>query len=113
MNIKTMDNDLLSIQEAKILAENASEAQKILATFPQEKIDEIVARMAEAASLHANELAELSADETGYGNSVDKAIKNRFVTEYLPKKLKDTGKPWTGRAEKIKMLCNTILTNKI
>ena len=89
MNIKTMDNDLLSIQEARILAENASEAQKILATFPQEKIDEIVARMAEAASLHANELAELSADETGYGNSVDKAIKNRFVTEYLPKKLKD------------------------
>ena len=41
MNIKTMDNDLLSIQEARILAENASAAQKILATFPQEKIDEI------------------------------------------------------------------------
>lgn len=87
MNIKTMDNDLLSIQEARILAENAAEAQKVLAGFTQEKIDEIVARMAEAAAVHAEELAVLSADETGYGNSTDKAIKNRFVTEYLPKKL--------------------------
>lgn len=50
MNIKTMDIDLLSIQEARILAENAAEAQKVLRTFTQEKIDEIVARMAEAAS---------------------------------------------------------------
>ena len=41
-----IDNDLLSIQEARILAENAREAQKILATFPQEKLDGIVDRMA-------------------------------------------------------------------
>ena len=43
MSVNTIiDNDLLSIQEARILAENAREAQKLLAAFPQEKLDEIV-----------------------------------------------------------------------
>lgn len=32
------DNDLFSMQEARILAERAREAQMILATYPQEKI---------------------------------------------------------------------------
>ena len=42
-----IDNDLLSIQEARILAENAREAQKLLAAFSQEKLDEIVDHIAE------------------------------------------------------------------
>ena len=41
MKVNIIDNDLLSIQEARILAENAYEAQQKLATFPQEKLDEI------------------------------------------------------------------------
>ena len=45
MNI--IDNDLLSMQEARILVENAREAQRKLASFPQEKLDEIVAGMIE------------------------------------------------------------------
>ena len=36
MKVNIIDNDLLSIQEARILAENAFEAQQKLATFPQE-----------------------------------------------------------------------------
>lgn len=47
MNI--IDNDLLSIQESRILVENAARAQKMLATFPQEKLDEIVDRMPSSA----------------------------------------------------------------
>ena len=41
MKVSIIDNDLLSIQEARILTENAYEAQQKLATFPQEKLDEI------------------------------------------------------------------------
>ena len=39
MKVNIIDNDLLSIQEARILTENAYEAQQKLATFPQEKLD--------------------------------------------------------------------------
>lgn len=86
MNI--IDNDLLSIQESRILAENAREAQKLLATFPQEKLDEIVERMAEEIGKYACELAMMSRDETDYGKWQDKYIKNRFACEYLPNRLR-------------------------
>lgn len=86
MNI--IDNDLLSIQEARILAENAFEAQKKLAAFPQKKLDEIVERMAEEVDKHARELAMMSCDETDYGKWQDKYIKNRFVCKHLRESLK-------------------------
>ncbi|MCQ4635141.1 aldehyde dehydrogenase family protein [Anaerovorax odorimutans] len=86
MNI--IDYDLLSIQEARILAENAYEAQQTLATFPQEKLDEITERMAEEIAKHAKELAVMSSEETDYGIWQDKYIKNRFACEYLPAKLR-------------------------
>ncbi|QUH19583.1 aldehyde dehydrogenase family protein [Alkaliphilus sp. B6464] len=86
MNI--IDNDLLSIQEARILIENASEAHKQLATFPQEKLDEIVERMAEEVGKYACELAVMSRDETDYGKWQDKHTKNRFVCEYVPTRLR-------------------------
>jgi len=86
MNI--IDNDLLSIQESRILAENARDAQKKLATFPQEKLDIIVERMAEEINKHASELAKMSSDETDYGIWQDKYIKNRFVCGYLIDALK-------------------------
>lgn len=86
MNI--IDNDLLSIQESRILAENAKEAQKRLATFPQEKLDEIVEHMAEEIKKYACELAKMSQEETDYGRWQDKYIKNKFACEYLPSKLR-------------------------
>lgn len=89
MNI--IDNDLLSIQEARILIENAREAQKMLATFSQEKLDEIVERMAEEVGKYACELAVMSRDETDYGKWQDKYTKNRFVCEYVPTRLRGMG----------------------
>ena len=41
-----LDTDLQARQEARDLAKKAGEAQKILETFPQEKLDKIVAAMA-------------------------------------------------------------------
>lgn len=86
MNI--IDNDLLSIQESRILVENAREAQKKLATFSQEKLDEIVERMIEEIEKHTYELAMMSSDETDYGKFEDKNIKNNFVCKYLRNRLK-------------------------
>lgn len=89
MNMRIIDYDLLSIQEARILIENAKEAQSKLALFSQERLDEIVDKMAKTASLYAKELAQMSCEETDYGKWEDKYIKNRFVCEYLPTQIKD------------------------
>ena len=77
MNI--IDNDLLSIQEARILAEDAFRAQQELALYPQERLDTFVEAMADAVQPHIAELAVLSADETDFGNWKDKYAKNHFV----------------------------------
>lgn len=84
-----IDNDLLSVQEARILVENAREAQKTLAAFPQEKLDKIVGQMAAAVSEQDKELAMLSQEETGFGKWQDKLIKNRFASDFLYQKIKD------------------------
>ncbi|SHH86533.1 aldehyde dehydrogenase family protein [Clostridium grantii] len=87
MNI--IDNDLLSIQESRILVENAREAQRKLATFPQAKLDEIVERMIEEIEKQLKELAKMSNEETEYGKWEHKYIKNHFVCKYLKSRLKD------------------------
>lgn len=86
--MRIIDHDLLSIQEARILVENAHEAQKALATFSQEKLDEIVECMADVIKSHTKELAVMSSEETDYGKWQDKYIKNRFACEYVPAKLR-------------------------
>lgn len=73
------DKDLLSMQYARILAENAREAQKKLAGFPQEKLDQIVEHVAGEMEKHARELAVMSFEETDYGRWQDKLIKISFV----------------------------------
>lgn len=87
MRFEIMDNDLLSVQEARILAENARDAQAQMAAFSQSRLDTIVAQLADAVRPHVKELALMSADETDYGNWQDKLVKNRFVTETLPRQL--------------------------
>ncbi len=74
-----VDKDLLSIQHARILAENAFEAQKKLADFPQGALDAIVEGVGEEVSKHARDLAVMSHEETEYGRWQDKWLKNRFV----------------------------------
>ena len=77
------EKDLQSVEQARELVERAYEAQKILATFPQEKVDEIVGAMARAALDDAYRLGELAHLETGYGSAADKATKNRFSAEQV------------------------------
>lgn len=78
-----VDYDLLSVQEARILAEEATEAQRALRELEQETLDLFVERAADEAEAHAEELADLSAVETGIGRREDKLLKNRFVCRQL------------------------------
>src|ERR1044072_8143897 len=77
------DKDSQSVEQARELVERASQAQKILATFSQEKIDEIVGAMARVALEESYRLGEAAHLETGFGNAADKATKNRFSAEQV------------------------------
>jgi acetaldehyde dehydrogenase (acetylating) len=72
------DRDLASIAEARTLARSARQAQAALAELSQEQIDAIVGAMAEAVTSHAEALARLAVEETGYGVVSDKIEKNLF-----------------------------------
>src|SRR6266511_5645494 len=75
------DRDLASIAEARSLARRAKAAAPVLAEFSQEQIDAIVDAMAAAVTPHAEALARLAHEETGYGVVADKVQKNLFSSE--------------------------------
>lgn len=75
------DKDLQSIQEVRNLVARAYEAQKTFEKLSQAQVDEIVARMAEAALRESRRIGELAVEETGYGNPEDKYLKNAFVAK--------------------------------
>src|SRR5688572_28788087 len=77
------DRDLASIADARTLARAARTAQPLLAEFTQEQIDQIVTAMAEAVTPHAEALARLAVEETGYGVAADKAQKNLFASRQV------------------------------
>ncbi|MDD5542109.1 MAG: acetaldehyde dehydrogenase (acetylating) [Acidobacteriia bacterium] len=82
------DNDLLAIQEVRILMERAVEAQKLFAEFSQEKVDAVVAAMAKAAQTACVPLAQMAHEETGFGNVPDKTLKNQFCCVNLYEAIK-------------------------
>jgi acetaldehyde dehydrogenase (acetylating) len=75
------DKDLASISEARALARAGRQAQPLLAELTQEQIDRIVTAMAHAVTPHAQALAQLAVDETGYGVVADKVQKNLFSSQ--------------------------------
>src|SRR6188474_156560 len=77
------DKDLTSISEARALARAAKQAQPILAELTQEQIDRIVTAMADAVTPHAEALARLAVEETGYGVVADKVQKNLFSSRQV------------------------------
>jgi acetaldehyde dehydrogenase (acetylating) len=75
------DRDLVSIREARALARRAKQAWLQLAEFSQEQVDRLVDAMAAAATDHAEEMARLAVEETGYGVVADKVQKNLFSSQ--------------------------------
>jgi acetaldehyde dehydrogenase (acetylating) len=79
------DRDLASIAEARALARRAKAAAPVLAELSQSQIDTIVDAMAAAATEHAEPLARLAHEETGFGVVGDKVLKNLFASEKIYK----------------------------
>ena len=77
------DRDLASIAEARTLARTARQAQPLLAELSQEQIDQIVTAMADAVAPHAEAIARLAVEETGYGVVEDKIQKNLFASRQV------------------------------
>ncbi|HEY8188033.1 MAG TPA: aldehyde dehydrogenase family protein [Pyrinomonadaceae bacterium] len=75
------DKDLISVQQARDLVENASKAQAELASFDQAKIDRICEAMSRAALRESSRLGAMAVEETGFGIPDDKREKNRFAAE--------------------------------
>ncbi|MGV3346675.1 acetaldehyde dehydrogenase (acetylating) [Enterobacteriaceae bacterium LUAb1] len=84
-----LDNDLQSRQNARELVCSAKKAQATLATFSQQQIDAIVKNVAQEAAHHAEALAKMAAEETGFGNWQDKVLKNRFASLHVYDAIKD------------------------
>ena len=75
------DRDLASIAEARHLVRRAKAVQPVLAEFSQEQIDRLIDAMAAAVDPHAEALAKLAVEETGYGVVADKIRKNTFASQ--------------------------------
>lgn len=75
-----MDLDLSARQEARALCRDARKAQQQLRAFSQSQLDTITEAVASDFERHAQELAELAVEETGFGNVPDKTEKNRFAS---------------------------------
>ncbi|SHF52090.1 acetaldehyde dehydrogenase [Desulforamulus putei DSM 12395] len=87
--MELIDKDLLSIQEVRCLIAKAKAAQVKFRQYSQEQIDKIVKAMADAADLEAVRLAKLAHQETGFGKSEDKIIKNIFACKTVFNSIKD------------------------
>lgn len=82
------ENGVSTIEDLEILISKVKKAQKILSTFPQEKIDKIFREAALAANKMRIPLAKMAVEETGMGIVEDKVIKNHFASEYIYNKHK-------------------------
>lgn len=83
------DKDLISIQEVRALIGKAKEAQKKLAEMSQAEIDKIVKAIADAGFEHAEKLAKMAQEETGFGRWQDKIVKNTFASKVVYDHIKD------------------------
>jgi acetaldehyde dehydrogenase (acetylating) len=84
-----MDNDLLSIQEARTLAGTARAAQQQFLHASQAEVDRVCATMAEAAYAAAERLGRMASEETGYGVPEHKTLKNVLASKLVWEAIKD------------------------
>ena len=84
-----MDSDLISIQEARDLAANAREAQRLWSKANQIDVDRVCAAMAQAAFSASGRLGQMAHDETGFGVPEHKKLKNEFGSMKVWESIKD------------------------
>ena len=76
-----MDQDLQSIQEARQLVEAAHAAFHQFEHFTEDQVERILAAISQTGIKHAESLARMAHEETGYGSTEHKTIKNLFAAE--------------------------------
>ncbi|MCD6355788.1 MAG: aldehyde dehydrogenase family protein [Anaerolineaceae bacterium] len=84
-----IDHDLLSIQEARNLANAAYQAQLIWKHASQEEVDQVCSAIADAAFAASAELGQMAHDETGFGIAAHKKLKNELGSRYVWESIKD------------------------
>jgi acetaldehyde dehydrogenase (acetylating) len=82
------DHDPKALEEVNTKVEKAYAAWKKYAAWPQERMDVVVEKMAEAGRAQARRLAEMAVEETGYGNVEDKIAKNLLCADFLPRAMR-------------------------
>lgn len=79
---------ITTIEDLDALLDRVQAAQRLYATFDEEKVDAIFKAAAAAANRARIDLAEMAVKETGMGVVEDKVIKNHFASEYIYNKHK-------------------------
>ena len=77
-----------TLDQLEVLISKVHKAQRIFATYSQEKVDAIFKAAAAAADKARIPLARMAVEETGMGVLEDKIIKNHFASEYIYNKHK-------------------------
>lgn len=83
----------------------AKEAGKLLSAFPQEKLDAICGAIASTCMEHAEELAKMAVQETGFGRWEDKVLKNRLGSQITWESVKAMKTVGLLREDKEKKIC--------
>jgi acetaldehyde dehydrogenase (acetylating) len=76
-----MDKDLESIQEARSLVAVAHAAFQKFEHFSEEQVERILLEISKTGIAHAESLARLAHEETGYGTVEHKTMKNLFCAQ--------------------------------
>ncbi len=76
-----MDRDLESVQEARSLLQTARDAWHQFENFSEEQVERILLEISKAGIAHAERLAKLAVEETGYGTVEHKTLKNLFCAD--------------------------------
>ena len=74
-----IDNDLLSIQEARILLEHAAESAEVLEGLPASLVDDFLTHLRERILPKAREYAEASFSESDYCSPEDESELTKWV----------------------------------
>lgn len=84
-----MDFDLRSVQQARDLCRYGAAAAERIGKYTEEQIDKILRNMVRVAEEHAQELAQMAVEETGFGKVLDKTYKNHAAATLLYNYIKD------------------------
>jgi acetaldehyde dehydrogenase (acetylating) len=76
-----MDKDLQSIQDARQLLQIAHAAFQQFEHFTEERVEHILLEVSKSATANAEALARLAHEETGYGTTEHKTLKNLFCAQ--------------------------------